>query len=55
MLPSVAGKIADEKLASKGRLSFEWAYSRMAIVKNIKAKNERSQPLAGMRLGVACT
>jgi adenosylhomocysteinase len=51
MLPAVAGKIADEKLASKGRLSFEWAHSRMAIVEKIRVKNERSKPLAGLRLG----
>ncbi len=47
----MAGKIADGKLAGRGRLSFEWAHSRMAIVEKIRAKNERSQPLSGLRLG----
>jgi adenosylhomocysteinase len=47
----VAGKIADSKLAGRGRLSFEWAHSRMAIVEKIRAKNERSQPLSGLYLG----
>jgi adenosylhomocysteinase len=51
MLPAVAGKIADGKLAGRGRLSFEWARSRMAIVEKIRAKNERSRPLSGLRLG----
>lgn len=51
MLPAVAGKIADGKLASMGRLSFEWAHSRMAIVEKIRAKNERRQPLSGLSLG----
>jgi adenosylhomocysteinase len=51
MLPAVAGNIADAKLASKGRLSFEWAHSRMAIVEKIRAKNERNQLLAGLHLG----
>lgn len=45
------GKIADPGLASKGKLSFEWAQPRMAIVEKIRAKNERRQPLAGCRLG----
>ena len=51
MLPAVAGKIADEKLANIGRQSFEWAHSRMAIVEKIRVKNQRGQPLAGLRLG----
>ncbi len=49
--PFVAGKIADAKLASSGRLSFEWAQARMAIVEKIRAKNERGLPLAGLRIG----
>ena len=44
------GKIADSKLASKGRRSYEWAASHMSIVEKIRAKNERAQSLAGFRL-----
>jgi len=49
--PVVAGKIADARLAGRGKLSFEWAQARMAIVERIRAKNERSQPLAGLKIG----
>ncbi len=45
------GKIADTKLADKGRHSYEWASSRMGIVDKIRAMNDSSQPLAGHRLG----
>jgi adenosylhomocysteinase len=45
------GKIADSKLAGKGRRSYEWAASRMSIVEKIRAKNESTQLLAGFRLG----
>src|SRR5918998_3333103 len=45
------GKIADTKLADKGRRSYEWASSRMGIVGKIRAMNDSSQPLAGHRLG----
>jgi adenosylhomocysteinase len=45
------GKIADAKLAGRGKLSYEWALTRMAIVERIRAKSERAQPLAGYRLG----
>jgi adenosylhomocysteinase len=44
-------KIADSKLAGKGRRSYEWAASRMGIVEKIRAKNESTQSLAGLRLG----
>jgi adenosylhomocysteinase len=47
----VPGKIADIKLADKGRRSYEWASSRMGIVDKIRAMNDTSQPLAGHRLG----
>jgi adenosylhomocysteinase len=47
----VPGKIADAKLADKGRRSFEWASNRMGIVDKIRAMNDSSQPLAGHRLG----
>lgn len=46
------GKIADTKLAAKGRLSHEWALRRMGIIEKIRSKNEREQPLAGLRLGI---
>ena len=45
------GKIADTKLADKGRRSYEWASSRMGIVDKIRAMNDSNQPLAGYRLG----
>jgi adenosylhomocysteinase len=45
------GKIADAKLAGRGKLSYEWALTRMAIVERIRAKSERARPLAGYRLG----
>ena len=45
------GKIADSNLADKGRRSFEWAASRMAIVEKIRAINESNQLLIGFRLG----
>jgi adenosylhomocysteinase len=45
------GKIADSRLAGKGRLSHEWALHRMGIIEKIRLKNEQEQPLAGLRLG----
>lgn len=45
------GKIADPKLAEKGRQTYEWASARMAIISRIVDKNKRAQPLAGLRLG----
>jgi adenosylhomocysteinase len=45
------GKIANGKLAGKGRRSYEWAASRMGIVEKIRAKNESTQSIAGFRLG----
>jgi adenosylhomocysteinase len=45
------GKIADSRLAGKGRLSHEWALRRMGIIEKIRSKNEQEQPLAGLRLG----
>jgi adenosylhomocysteinase len=48
----VPGKIADLKLAGKGKLSYEWAAGRMAIIEKIRAKHERGQPLAGLKLGI---
>ncbi|HEY3094566.1 MAG TPA: adenosylhomocysteinase [Nitrososphaera sp.] len=48
---SMPGRIADSKLAAKGRLSHEWALGRMGIIEKIRSKNEGAQPLAGLRLG----
>ena len=33
------GRIANGRLASKGRLSHEWASRRMSVIEKIKAKN----------------
>ena len=46
------GKIADNDLAEKGRLSYEWAASRMGIVERIRSMNAHSQSLAGFKLGI---
>ena len=35
------GRIANGRLASKGRLSHEWASRRMSVIEKIKAKSER--------------
>jgi adenosylhomocysteinase len=45
------GRIADSRLAAKGRLSHEWAARRMGIIGKIVSKHRRAQPLAGLRLG----
>jgi adenosylhomocysteinase len=47
----VPGKIADSNLADKGRRAYEWAATRMSIVEKIRAINESSQSLTGIRLG----
>jgi adenosylhomocysteinase len=44
-------KIADRRLAHKGKLSYEWAASRMRIIERIVTRNKSAQPLAGLRLG----
>ena len=46
------GRIADSRLAARGRLSHEWATRRMGIIEKIVAKNYRARPLADMRLGI---
>lgn len=48
---SMPGRIADSKLAAKGRSSHEWAARRMGIIERIVKKNKNAQPLAGLRLG----
>lgn len=45
------GKIADASLAKKGRLSHEWASSRMTIIENIVRKNIAKKPLADLTVG----
>ncbi len=45
------GKIADTSLAQKGRLSHEWASSRMIIIENIVRKNIADKPLADLTVG----
>lgn len=45
------GRIADSRLAGKGKLSHEWAAGRMGIIERIVTKNKQGQPLAGLRLG----
>ena len=45
------GKIANSRLASKGRQSYEWAASRMGIIEKIRTANEDGQSLSGFRLG----
>ena len=44
-------RIADRQLAHKGKLSYEWAASRMRIIERIVTRNKSAQPLAGLRLG----
>jgi len=46
------GRIADSRLADKGRLSHEWASRRMGMIEKIVKKNKSAQPLAGLRLGI---
>lgn len=49
MLP---GKIADPGLAQKGRLSHEWARSRMSIIEKIVSKSDKGKkPLEGFTVG----
>jgi adenosylhomocysteinase len=48
----VPGKIADNDQAEKGRLSYEWAASRMGIVERIRLMNAHSQSLVGFKLGI---
>jgi adenosylhomocysteinase len=47
----VPGKIADSSLADKGRRAYEWAAAHMTIVEKIRAINESSHSLTGIRHG----
>lgn len=44
-------KIADPKLADKGKLSYEWASSHMQILAKTVEKLEKQKPLDGIRVG----
>src|SRR3954471_20852675 len=43
-------KVADLKLADKGRLRIEWAESRMPVLMALRKKYEQQKPLKGMRI-----
>ncbi|NMJ87129.1 MAG: adenosylhomocysteinase [Thaumarchaeota archaeon] len=44
-------KIADPKLADKGKLSYEWANSHMQILSRTVEKMEKDKPLHGINVG----
>lgn len=44
-------KIADPKLADKGKLSYEWANSHMQILSKTVEKMEKDKPLDGINVG----
>ena len=44
-------KIADPKLADKGKLSYEWANSHMQILSKTVEKMEKNKPLHGINIG----
>ncbi len=43
-------KVADTKLASKGKLRIDWAESRMPVMMALRKKYEKTKPLKGMRI-----
>ena len=43
-------KVADLKLAERGRLKIEWAESRMPVLVALREKGRVDQPLKGMRI-----
>jgi len=45
-------KIADAKLAEKGKLNFEWARSHMGALTTLAAKHSKGRPLEGVKIGV---
>lgn len=47
----MSSKIADIRLAQKGKLSYQWASNHMSILDKIKNKYEKKKPLAGYRIG----
>ncbi|MFQ5940868.1 MAG: adenosylhomocysteinase [Nitrososphaerales archaeon] len=48
----VRNKIADPKLADKGKLSYEWANSHMQILARTVEKLQKNKPLSSTRLGL---
>ncbi len=48
----MSSKVADPKLASKGKLSYEWASSHMSILAKTIEKLEKQKPLHGVRAGL---
>jgi len=48
--PSAAYKVADLKLADKGKLRIEWAESRMPVLMALREKYKDSKPLKGHRI-----
>src|SRR3984885_9600026 len=43
-------KVADLKLADKGKLRIEWAESRMPVLMALREKYKDSKPLKGQRI-----
>ena len=46
------GKIADKNLASRGRMSYEWARAHMTVLDRILKKYQQFKPLLGLKLGL---
>lgn len=44
-------KVKDQKLAKKGKLSYEWARNHMQILDNTISRLKKSQPFKGITLG----
>src|SRR5439155_16591588 len=49
-LPMSNFKVADLKLADKGRLRIEWAESRMPVLMALREKYKESKPFKGHRI-----
>lgn len=47
----MTGKVADTSLASRGKLSYEWASGRMTVIEKVLQASKR-RPLEGIRLGI---
>jgi len=45
-------KVADPRLAEKGKLNFEWAKNHMGALTTLQAKHSKGRPLEGVKLGV---
>lgn len=43
-------KVADSKLAEKGKLKIDWAESRMPVMMSLRKKYEKTKPLEGQRI-----